>query len=112
GGDSALVGDLARSAPANRSLDVPLRVSADLVSSTVTAHDAVAKVKARLRDGATDAQLEHLLDEPVARVAGQTKAKGKDARVAKGMSASGVRQAGTPAKKTTSAKPRHKSSDR
>lgn len=110
GGDSASVGDLARSAPANRSLDVPLRVSSELVAANVTAHDAVGKVQARLRDGATDAQLEHLLDEAPTRVASQT--KGKDSRVAKTASSSGVRQAGVPAKSRAPSKPRHKSSDR
>ncbi|HKW12758.1 MAG TPA: sigma-70 family RNA polymerase sigma factor [Gemmatimonadaceae bacterium] len=111
GGDSLSVGDLARAAPANRSLDVPLRVSAALVSANVTAQEAVGKVKARLRDGATDAQLEHLLDEPT-RVASQTRTTGKDAHLAKTASSGGVRQAGAPAKSRAPTKPRHKSSDR
>jgi hypothetical protein len=110
--DTAAVGTLARSAPANRQLDVPLRVSAELIADNVTPHDALARVQDRLRSGATDAQLEHLLDESTARLASQSKGKGKESRVAKGSSAAGVRQAGAPAKTHATKPPRHKASDK
>src|SRR5437868_3384381 len=107
--DTAGIGALARSVPANRALDVPFHVSGQLIASDMSPHDALARVQERLRSGATDMQLEHLLDEPVTRVAAQKSGKGKASRVSKSTSSATVRQAGAPAK-THTTKPRHKTS--
>jgi RNA polymerase sigma-70 factor, ECF subfamily len=101
GADSASIAALAKSAPANRSLEVPLRVSAELMATSSASHDALTRVAERMRAGASDAQLEHLLDEQPAVVASQPKAKKKETTVAKSSSSTDVRQAGTPAKSRT-----------
>src|SRR4029077_3207835 len=69
GADSSSIAAVAKAAAPNRSLEVPLRVSAELVATSTTASDALSRVAARLRDGATDSQLEHLLDERPATMA-------------------------------------------
>jgi RNA polymerase sigma factor (sigma-70 family) len=96
--DTSRIKTLIRGIPANRPVEVPLRVSEQLMANDVPAHDALARVEERLRSGASDTQLERLLDEPTARVASQ-KSKGKAARVAKSSSSASVHQAGTPKKK-------------
>jgi hypothetical protein len=111
GADSTSVAALAKAAAPNRSLEVPLRVSAELVATSATASDALSRVAARLRDGATDSQLEHLLDERSATTASKSTPK-KPAAVAKTSSTTSVRQAGAPAKPSTSTKARHKTSDK
>ena len=108
--DTSAIATLARSVPANRALEVPFRVSGQLIAAEMPAHDAIARVEDRLRSGVTDSQLEHLLDEPATRVASKKDTKGKESRVAKSTSGASVRQAGAPAKTTHTTKPRHKSS--
>jgi RNA polymerase sigma factor (sigma-70 family) len=90
GADSASIGALAKSATATRSLETPLRVSAELVATTEKPADALTRVEDRVRKGASDAQLEQLLDDAPRRVASKPKAS----------SAGSVHQAGTPAKST------------
>jgi hypothetical protein len=110
GADSTSIAALAKAAAPNRSLEVPLRVSAELVAASSGSSDALSRVAAGLRDGATDSQLEHLLDERPATVAsGSSK---KPAAVAKTSSTTSVRQAGAPAKTSTSTKSRHKTTDK
>jgi hypothetical protein len=110
GADSTSIAAVAKAAAPNRSLEVPLRVSAELVATGSGFSDALSRVAAHLRDGATDSQLEHLLDERPATVAsGSSK---KLASVAKTSSTANVRQAGAPSKTSASSKSRHKSSDK
>lgn len=52
------VASLARSAPAGRSLAVPLYVVGSLVSSGVSSHDALQRVTAKLQARASDSDLE------------------------------------------------------
>jgi hypothetical protein len=70
----------------------------------VTPRDALSKIEERLRAGATDAQLERLVDDAAARTAAKSKGKGKEPRVAKGASSGTVKQAGTPTKAKTTKK--------
>jgi RNA polymerase sigma-70 factor, ECF subfamily len=100
GADSASIGALAKSATSSRSLETPLRVSAELVATTEKPADALTRVEERLRKGATDAQLEQLLDNAPRRVAAKPKAS----------SAANVHQAGTPSKSTPAKVAKKKSS--
>jgi RNA polymerase sigma-70 factor (ECF subfamily) len=111
GADSTSIAAVAKAAAPNRSLEVPLRVSAELVATSTTASDALSRVAARLRDGATDSQLEHLLDERPTTMASKGAPK-KPGAVAKTSSTPSVRQAGAPAKTSMSTKSRHKTSDK
>lgn len=54
------VSAIAKSAPSGRSLSVPLYVLGSLTSHGVASSDALARVKQRIADGATDADLESL----------------------------------------------------
>ena len=63
--------------------------------------DALTRVQDRLHAGASDAQLERLLDEPVTTVASHTKGKATPTHVAKAASGATVRQAGVPSKSRT-----------
>ena len=108
GADSTSIAAVAKAAPSNRSLEVALRVGAELLATSNASTDVLSRVAARLRDGASDSQLEHLLDEPPT-VASKGTTK-KPSSVAKASSTTSVRQAGAPAK--SSAKSRHKASDR
>jgi len=108
GVDSTSIALLAKAAPANRSLEIPLRVSAELVARNTTPQEAMLRVTERLNSGATDTQLEKLLDERLTAAAGQSKGK-KEATVAKHTSSTtDVRQAGAPSKSKTTAKPHAK----
>ena len=110
GVDSTSIAELAKAASGSRSLEIPLRVSAELVAMNNGSSDALSRVAARLRDGAADWQLEHLLDEPASVVATTPRTK-KSSSLAKTSPTTSVRQAGTPSKSGTSAKPRHKTSN-
>jgi RNA polymerase sigma-70 factor (ECF subfamily) len=112
GADSASIGALAKFASAGRSIDVPLRVAAELVATSASPRETVAHIEDRVRSGATDAQLEALLDAPRSRVAADVKGKGKDARVATKTSSTSVRQAGASAKSPSSTKTRKKTSEK
>ena len=107
GVDSTSIALLAKAAPANRSLEIPLRVSAELVARKTAPQEAMLRVTERLNSGATDAQLEKLLDERPTAVASQSKGT-KESTVAKHLSTTDVRQAGAPAKSKTTTKPRTK----
>lgn len=117
GVDSMTIVTLAKAASPSRPLEVPLRVGAELVATTSGSSDAMSRVAARLRDGATDSQLERLLDEPLATLASKGGTK-KPTNVAKTSSATNVRQAGapksssSPSKSTSATKTRHKSTDK
>jgi RNA polymerase sigma-70 factor (ECF subfamily) len=103
--DSTSIPAVAKAASATRSLAVPLRVSAELIASNVSAHDALAKVQERLRAGASDAQLERLADDAATRSLAKGKGKGRETHVAKSSSSTAsVKQAGTPAKGKASKK--------
>jgi RNA polymerase sigma-70 factor, ECF subfamily len=103
GADSASVSSLAQFAAAGRPIDVPLHVSAELAAGSVSPNETLARVEDRVRSGATDAQLEQMLNEPAKSLA--TAAKGRETKVAKHpSSSSSVHQAGTPSKKSSSAK--------
>jgi len=106
--DSTSIPAVAKAASTTRSLAVPLRVTAELIGSDLTAHDALIKVQERLRAGASDAQLEHLADDAATRSLAKVKGKGKETHVAKSSSAATVKQAGAPAKAKASKK--HKGS--
>jgi hypothetical protein len=67
------------------------------------------RVAEKVNSGASDTQLEHLLDERPTVVAAQSKSKKKETTVAKSSSTTDVRQAGTPAKNHTTTKA-HKTS--
>jgi RNA polymerase sigma-70 factor (ECF subfamily) len=97
GADSASIASLAKFAGAGRPVGVPLRVGAELVATSSSPQQTLARVEDRVRGGATDAQLEQLLDAPPQKVAAAPK---KPATVAKKASASNVHQAGTTAAKT------------
>ncbi|HEY2379297.1 MAG TPA: sigma-70 family RNA polymerase sigma factor [Gemmatimonadaceae bacterium] len=110
GVDSTSIAALAKAAAPHRSLEVPLRVSGELVATSIGATDALSRVAARLRDGATDSQLSHLLDDASATLAGKGK---KPPVVAKSSTSNAtVRQAGSPAKAHPATKPRHKTNDK
>jgi len=113
GVDSTSIALLAKAAPANRPLEIPLRVSAELVARNTAPQEALLRVTERLNSGASDAQLEKLLDETPAMVASASKSKKKETAVAKHSPTTEVRQAGTPAKaKTPPAKPRTKTASK
>ena len=106
GADSASIASLAKFAGAGRAVGVPLRVGAELVATSSSPQETLAHVEDKVRGGATDAQLEQLLDAPAPKVAAAPK---KPATVAKKGTATNVHQAGTTAtptkaKKKTSAK--------
>ena len=103
GADSTSISALAQFAAAGRPIDVPLHVGAELVATSTSPKETLARVEDRVRSGATDDQLEQMLNEPVKSVAA-TKNKGKGTQVAKHSSSASVHQAGTPAKKSSSAK--------
>jgi len=106
GADSASIASLAKFASAGRPVGVPLRVGAELVATSSSPKETLARVEDKVRGGATDAQLEQLLDAPASKVAATAK-KTKEATVAKKPTASSnVRQAGTAktAKKKTTTK--------
>jgi hypothetical protein len=102
--DSTGIPAVARAAASSRSLAVPLQVSAELISHDVAPRDALGKVEERLRAGASDAQLERLVDEMPARAVAKSRGKGKESHVAKSSSAANVKQAGVPAKSKTATK--------
>jgi RNA polymerase sigma factor (sigma-70 family) len=104
GADSTSIAAVAKAAASTRSIEVPLRVGAELLATSHASSDALSGVATRLRDGASDSQLEHLLDEQPLAVTKKTPS------VAKTSSTTSVRQAGAPTK--SGAKPRHKASDR
>lgn len=60
GVDGSDVSAIAKSAPSGRSLSVPLYVLGSLTSHGVASSDALARVRARIAAGATDADLESL----------------------------------------------------
>ena len=97
GADSASIASLAKFAGAGRAVAVPLRVGAELVATSASPQETLARVEDKVRGGATDAQLEQLLDAPASKVAAAPK-KPKATTVAKKSSTSTVRQAGTTAK--------------
>jgi hypothetical protein len=103
GTDSASVGALAKFAAAGRSIDVPLRVGAELVATSSAPRETLARVADRVQSGASDAQLEAMLDAPPVRVASREKGKGGESKTA--TKAGSVRQAGKPAKKPSPKKP-------
>jgi len=105
GADSASIASLAKFAGAGRPVGVPLRVGAELVATSESPKETLAHVEDKVRGGATDAQLEQLLDAPAPKVAAAPK-KAKETTVAK-KSTANVHQAGTaktPTKKKTTAK--------
>ena len=104
GVDSATIAQLVKASPANRQLEVPLRVGAELVALNTTPSEAMLRVAEKVNSGASDNQLEDLLDERPAVVAAQSKSKKKESAVAKSGSTTDVRQAGTPAKSHTTTK--------
>ena len=106
GADSASIASLAKFAGAGRAVSVPLRVGAELVATSASPRETLARVEEKVRGGATDAQLEQLLDAPAAKVAAASK-KTKPTTVAKKASATNVRQAGT-AKTATPSKTKKK----
>lgn len=112
GVDSTSIALLAKAAPANRSLEIPLRVSAELVARNTAPQEALLRVTERLNSGATDTQLEKLLDERPTAVASQTKSKSKESTLGKHPSTTDVRQAGAPAKAKTTTKPHAKTASK
>ena len=102
GADSASIGALAQFAAAGRPIDVPLHVSAELAATSSSPNETLARVEDRVRSGATDAQLEQMLNEPGKSVA--AKGKGKETSVAKHPASATVHQAGTPSKKSSAKK--------
>jgi hypothetical protein len=100
GADSASIGAIAKFAAAGRSIDVPLRVGAELVAINSSPNQTLARVEDRVRSGASDAQLEKMLDDAPARVA--SNGKSKKAAV------SSAKQAGTAAKNSAASKTAHK----
>jgi hypothetical protein len=103
GADSASISALAQFAAAGRPIDVPLHVGAELVAISSSPKETLARVEDRVRSGATDDQLEQMLNEP-ARSATASKAKGKATQVARHSPSANVHQAGTPSKKSSSKK--------
>jgi RNA polymerase sigma factor (sigma-70 family) len=99
GADSASIASLAQFAGAGRAVSVPLRVGAELVATSASPKETLAHVEDKVRGGATDAQLEQLLDAPAQKLAAAPK-NTKATTVAKKASATNVRQAGTAAKST------------
>ena len=97
GADSTSIASLASFAGAGRSVGVPLRVGAELVATSTSPHETLARVEDKVRSGATDAQLEQLLDAPPQKVAAASM-KTKATTVAKKSTATSVHQAGTTAK--------------
>jgi RNA polymerase sigma-70 factor (ECF subfamily) len=108
GADSASIASLAQFAGAGRAVTVPLRVGAELVAMSASPKETLAHVEDKVRGGATDAQLEQLLDAPTQKLAAAPK-NTKATTVAKKASATNVRQAGTAAKSTTPTKAKKKS---
>jgi RNA polymerase sigma-70 factor (ECF subfamily) len=104
GVDSATIAQLVKASPANRPLEVPLRVGAELVALNTSPSEAMLRVAEKVNSGASNTQLEHLLDERPTVVATQSKSKKKQAVIAKSSSTTDVRQAGTPAKSHTTTK--------
>lgn len=100
GADSASIASLAKFAGAGRAVGVPLRVGAELVATSASPQETLARVEDKVRGGATDAQLEQLLDAPPQKVAAASK-KPKATTVAKKPTTTNVRQAGAAAKSTT-----------
>ena len=101
GADSASIASLAQFAGAGRAIGVPLRVGAELVATSESPHETLARVEDRVRGGATDAQLEQLLDAPTRKVAAAGKGTSKETMVAKKPATTNVHQAGTTATKST-----------
>ena len=101
GADSAGIASLAKFAAAGRAIDVPLRVGAELVATTASPKETLARVEDRVRSGATDPQLEALLDGSAVSTRVAAASKGKESRVAKKPAAASVKQAGTPAKSSS-----------
>lgn len=81
GVDASSIAALARSAPSGRSLSVPLFVMGNLATHGTPAADALRLVSDRLQARASDADLERLPDESVAR-GGQEDSRDADARPA------------------------------
>ena len=104
GADSAGIASLAKFAAAGRSIDVPLRVGAELVATTTSPTETLARVEDRVRSGATDAQLEALLESSATPMRVAATSKGKESRAAKKPAATSVKQAGTPAKSSSTKK--------
>lgn len=98
GADSASVGALAKFASAGRSIDVPLRVGAELVATSAAPRETLARVEDRVQGGASDAQLEAMLDTAPPRVVASASGKGSGATKTAAKAGS-VRQAGAPARK-------------
>jgi hypothetical protein len=111
GVDSATIAQLVKASPANRPLEVPLRIGAELVALNTVPNEALLRVAEKVNSGASDAQLEHLLDERPTVVATQSKGKKKESSVAKTGSTTDVRQAGTPVKSHSTTKA-HKTSSK
>ena len=111
GVDSATIAQLVKASPANRPLEVPLRIGAELVALNTVPNEALLRVAEKVNSGASDAQLEHLLDERPAVVATQSKGKKKESSIAKTGSTTDVRQAGTPVKSHSTTKA-HKTSSK
>jgi RNA polymerase sigma-70 factor (ECF subfamily) len=105
GADSASIASLAKFASAGRPVLVPLRVGAELVATSSSPHETLARVEDKVRGGATDAQLEQLLDVPPQKVAA---AKKTQSTAAAKKPAANVHQAGTAAKPTTASKTKKK----
>ena len=104
GADSASIASLAKFAGAGRAVGVPLRVGAELVATSSSPRETLERVEDKVRGGATDAQLEQLLDAPTPKVAAAQK---KPTTVAK-KPAANVHQAGTAAKPTSGSKTKKK----
>ena len=102
GADSASIASLAKFAAAGRAVSVPLRVGAELVATSASPQETLTRVEDKVRSGATDAQLEQLLDAPAQRVVAGAKRASKT--VAKKSAATNVHQAGTAAKGATATK--------
>jgi hypothetical protein len=74
------------------------------VALNTSPSEAMLRVAEKVNSGASNTQLEHLLDERPTVVATQSKSKKKQAVIAKSSSTTDVRQAGTPAKSHTTTK--------
>jgi hypothetical protein len=80
GVDGAAVSALAKSAPSGRSLAVPLFVIGSLTDRGLSSDDALQRVLARLRQHASDADLESLPGDLPAAAPGQVKHEGQTGR--------------------------------
>ena len=120
GVDAAAVSALARSAPAGRSLVVPLYVVGSLTSRGLPSDQALARVRERLAARATDAELEQLKPdatrtpgegnrpEVTGRDMTETKQPGKSGGARGGGNAGGGPPAGVPANAGRGARPEKK----